>query len=66
MSVSEYKDEGPVFPAQLNLETLKGKSVIITGGKWCLDTFCFHFLLLCFTGANGLGKAYAEAFVKAK
>ncbi|KAH8703862.1 short chain dehydrogenase reductase [Talaromyces proteolyticus] len=49
MFVPEYCDEGATpIPSHLNLETLQGKSVIITGG------------------ANGLGKAYAEAFVKAR
>lgn len=66
-ALPEYTDRGPItIPPSLNLSSLAGKSVLITGGGFCVLVF---FLCLVgqheVLGGSGLGKAYAEAFAKA-
>lgn len=63
MSIPVYQNNGPIsIPASLRLERLSGKSVLVTGGQCCQ----LNWLLTNETkAASGLGKAYAQAFVKA-
>jgi hypothetical protein len=65
MSVPQYQDCGPIsIPFELDLVSLKDKSVIITGGTPVTSSLRLKNLLTA-KGASGLGKAYAEAFVAA-
>jgi hypothetical protein len=62
-----YKNQGPVdCSSDFDESKVKGKSVIVTGGNGSVyPTNTYFFCLISPTGANGLGKAYVLAFVKA-
>jgi hypothetical protein len=63
MSILKYENRGFVTAiSHFDLEVLKGKSVVITGGKLITDTEGSD---QWYPGANGLGKGYAKAFVDA-
>lgn len=64
MSVSVYTDRGALKITALNLESLKDKSVVITGGQGCSHAVQWKKLTRI-SGASGLGKAYAVAFAQA-